>query len=400
MTPVAGGRARALRAGRARAVVIACAAAMFFVQAVVFAGMGLMLYAIAGARGWSGATAGAGFTVVIAGACLGATLAVAATRHLGAARTIPLGLALTGIGVALPAVSSGMQAFWAGTCLAGIGFSFAAQTPGVYLIAGWLEARADRTIGLYLMVGMLGNAVGPPLAQALIGAIGWRGYALAVLGAGLTLALATGAALREPPRGPAPEHHPAIATVLRTRTFAVLAAAVVVSQLCLNTVFSVSPPHLAAHGIDPAGAARFLGVAGIAATAITGASGFLTGLVPARRMLLAALLACGGGMVLLAAAEALPLAAVLLGGGVGAATLAVTLEMVAVFGREGGAAGNGAVWTLAGLAAFGPVLGGVSADGLGSFAPALVGLGLLVVPVAVGCLWLPKGQKPKLIPGV
>jgi len=80
----------------------------------------------------------------------------------------------------------------------------------------------------------------------------------------------------------------------------------------------------------------------------------------------------------------------LLGAGVGGATLAVTLLLVRYFGPTGGSASLGAIWTLAGLASVGPWVSGLVADATGSYAPAILGFGIAVLPIAAISLALPR----------
>jgi cyanate permease len=367
---------------------------MVFAQGTVFASLGISLFAMAGSLHWSSAQAGGAFTLVVIGACVGAPMPVFLMRRIGARWTLALGSAVLGAAFLLASATRDLATMYAATALAGVGFSLAANTPGIYLIAGWSRARAPRMIGLYLMLGMLGNAVGPPIAQAMCaGAGGWRFYWQAMALAGLLMAGACAWLLREPP---APAHDaPAVAAgpgywqIVAAWPFVVMALGMVVTQACVVTVASVIAAHFAHRGWSADYAAWMLGLQGLIGALATGASGFLTRHFPPKRMLAAALVLEAIGMLLLAVAHG-PLAlwgfALTFGIGSCVVLLAVAVLLVRYFGDVGGTTGLATIWTLAGAAAIGPWMAGLVADAIGSFAPALAGLGLLLVPIALGTL--------------
>ncbi len=373
-------------------------ALMIFAQGTVFAALGVVLFAMAQNLGWSAAQAGAGFTLVVFGACVAALLAAVAMRRIGARWTLALGGFVLAVAFWIASLTQHIATLYAAAALAGIGFSLSANTPGIYLIAGWAGGRAPRMIGLYLMFGMFGNAIGPPLAQALCGgAGGWRFYWRAMAMVALILTAACMLLLREPPHAvetpptPAIGDHPArplgpgIRQILTAPAFVVMALAMVATQACVVTVASVTTAHFAGHGWPATYAAWMLGVQGLAGALATGASGFLTRQFPPERMLTMSLALTAVGMVLLAIARSSLSAygfALTFGIGSCVVTLAVAILLVRYFGHAGGATGLAMIWTLAGGAAIGPWLAGRVADSVGSFGPALAGLGLMLIPIA------------------
>ena len=382
---------------RETAVVAAVCAAMIFVQAVVFAAQGLLLFAAASELGWSGSQAGAGFTAVILGAGAGAMMPILSIPRIGASGTLITGLGIVCGAFLILSVTKGLGALYCAMFLAGIGFSLAANTCGIYLISGWAGSRASRTIGIYMMIGMLGNAVAPPTAQTLISDVGWRGYALEVAVMAGVMAAVCALCLREPPseRSVANDEGwlTGIGRVLRSPVFLLLATAIVATQTAIVTVTSVAPAHLANMGLSNAVAARELSLFGISAMVVTGLASFISHIVRPRQLIIVSLLLTAGGMAIFAITAWVPglhLFAVLLGAGTGGATLAVTWALVEQFGAEEGSASLGAVWTLAVLAAVGPWIAGLVADATGSYAPALAGIGVLMLPIALACLWLPR----------
>lgn len=385
------------RVGREYAVFAATSLALILAQSITFASFGIVLFAMSASHGWSASDAGFAYTIVIAGACVAAPLPVMLIRWIGGALTIVLGQVVLCAAFAILYAASGLGQIYLAALLSGIGFSLSANTPGVYLLSGWAGVRASRLIGSYMMIGMLGNAVGPPAAQALIDGLGWRGYSAVASLAAAAVALLCWLSLREPPL-------PDIATgvrppwrdlgrVLRSPIFLTLAAAIVVSQATIVTVASIAPAHLARQGLSAAFTARTLGIEGIASALATGLMGYAVRFVAARRVLPIALVLGAAGMVILAVSRdpvALLAFAILVGASVGGVTLAVTLLLVRYFGSVQGASALGAVWTLAGLAAAGPWVAGLVADSVGSYAPALVGIGMILLPIALcGLLLLP-----------
>jgi hypothetical protein len=108
-------------------------------------------------------------------------------------------------------------------------------------------------------------------------------------------------------------------------------------------------------------------------------------------MLVAGLVVQAIGMVLLASPAgngSLYAFALSFGIGWSVTCLAVTVLLVEYFGDLGGTTALATIWTLAGAAAAGPWAAGLVADAGGSFRPALIGLGLLLVPIALATPFL------------
>ena len=383
------------RRGRELAIVAATSLALIFAQSIVFASFGLALFAIGPDLGLSASNGGFAYTIVVVGACIAAPMPMALIRWIGGGLTIVLGQAVLCGAFLILSAAQGPGQVYAAALLGGIGFSLSGNSPAVYLLSSWGGARAARWIGTYMMIGTLGNAVGPPAAQALIAGFGWRGYAVAVALIAAGMAGLCRLCLREPPLGESGGGGRSslreLGAVLRSPIFLTLAAAVVASQMCIITVASIAPAYLAAQGQAPAFAARLLGIEGLASALATGLLGYAVQIVPARHLLPVALLAGAAGLAILTSSRDAALLtgfAVLVGASVGGVTLAVTLLLVRYFGPVQGAASLGAVWTLAGLAAFGPWVAGIIADGSGSYAPAFSGIALLLLPVAAGSVLL------------
>jgi cyanate permease len=73
--------------------------------------------------------------------------------------------------------------------------------------------------------------------------------------------------------------------------------------------------------------------------------------------------------------------------------LAVTVLLVRYFGQKTGVAALAAIFMLAGAAAVGPAIAGSVADATGSFAPALAGLALVMLPIALAVFIMPAARR-------
>ena len=143
-------------------------------------------------------------TVLAVGAILGvyyytysimSLVAGAALDHLGAKRTVPIGVAILGIGCLLFSASS-VLAGNTGRLLQGAGSAFA-FTGAVYLAARGFPARYLATaIGATQCVGMLGGSVGPlaigPMIEHGVGVhVVWVGFGVLILANAALLFVAT-----------------------------------------------------------------------------------------------------------------------------------------------------------------------------------------------------------------
>ena len=213
-------------------------------------------------------------------------------------------------------------------------------------------------IGLYLTIGTLGGAAGPPLVQALVAAGGWRFYWLAAAAIAVLLAVfCCATVIREPPamtthlEASAQSGFPTARAALLSIDFAVIAAAMLITQLCLLTISGIAPAHLAALKWQPEMAARFLGAQGFIGAIGTAGAGWCADRIHPRTMQAASLLALAAGVALLAyAGNALMLAAACFCFGLGwsVACVAITLYLIRLFGQRSGTTALSAIWMLSG----------------------------------------------------
>jgi predicted MFS family arabinose efflux permease len=250
-------------------------------------------------------------------------------------------------------------------------------------------------IGLYLTIGTLGGAFGPPVVQALAATGGWRFYWLAMAAIAAALAAFCAAMIREPPTSsshpdaPVPESFPSARETLLSAHFAVIAAAMIITQLCLLTVSGVAPAHLAALKWPVDAGSQFLGAEGLIGTVGTACAGWFAHRVHPRTMQAGSLVALAAGVALLAHATsplALAGASIAFGLGWSVACVAITLYLIRLFGPSSGTTALSAIWTLSGLATAGPWAAGLWADRAGGFTQplwALAVLPLLLVPATL-----------------
>ena len=390
---------------------VAAAAILVFGTATTFSTMGIVLFAMLREFGWSQAVAGGAFTALIVTCCIAHLLPVPMIARLGARWTIVSGGIVLAVAFLLAFFTRNVLTFYVAAGILGIGFSLVANTPGIYLITGWFGARAPRMIGLYMMIGTLGGAIGPPVAQALVSSSGgWRLYWLAMTVTALALSALCALVIVEPapaaheaaPTGPISADNWSYRETLRAPQFIVIALAMVATQTCLITVSGVTPAHFARLGWPVAFAAQILGLQGFVGTISTGISGWLTERFDPKAMLVFGLLSEGLGVALLAFANNIWIAYAfvpIFGIGWSVSCLAVTVLLVRYFGQKTGVAALAAIFMLAGAAAIGPAIAGTVADLTGSFSPALSGLALVLLPIGAAVFLMPPARRAQLPPG-
>jgi MFS family permease len=388
----------AILARRAMLVLIAASTILFFGQGTTFSSMGIALFAMVAEFHWSEAGAGGAF-LALGLICAATSLApMLLIPRIGGRWTMVAGALILAAGFLLAAATENLPTFYVAAGLFGLAFSLVANATGTYLVATWFGARSPRMIGIYLMVGSLGGAVGPPVTSALIATGGgWRFYWLAMAGAALVLAAMCAGFIREAPSAEVPgpagglsDHAPRTTEwgfrgFLRTPQFAVAALAMVATQACVIMVSSVAAPHMVQLGWSEGFAADLLGLQGLVGTAATGVAGWLTERRDPKLALAAGLLAEALGMLLLAYAHGLLISyafVVAFGIGWGVASLAVTVLLIRYFGDIAGTAALSTIWLFAGASTASPYVAGKIDDLTGSFVPALTGLGLALLPIA------------------
>jgi MFS family permease len=382
----------------------AVSAIFLFAGATTFNSLGVALFAMQAEFHWSEAEAGGGFLALGLSCCCLSMVSVALLARIGGRWTCVAGCLALCTGFLVAAATTNLVTIYAAAVILGLGYTLCANTPGIFLVAGWFGTRAPRMIGLYLTIGTLGGAIGPPAVQFLAAYGGWRFYWLVMAAIAAGLAAFCAMAIREPPPAvahpdaPAAEIFPGARATLLSVHFRVIAAAMVITQLALLTVSGVAPAHLVAMHWPEGAGAQFLGAQGLIGTLGTGCAGWCAHRVHPRTMQAASLVALGSGVGLLAHATSTPvLAAACLAFGLGwsVACVAITLYLIRLFGPRSGTTALSAVWTLSGFATAGPWAAGLWADRAGGFSQPLWVLAVLPLLLVPATLQLTKTLRHK-----
>jgi len=285
--------------------------------------------------------------------------------------------------------------------LMGLGFALLATVPGTYLLTR-LYINPSFAFGLYFTVGGLGGVAGPIL-YLWVAAISqdWRAYwlvsLLLVLLAGLLSAVLVDVKtdLHQEADKSAGSDDWTVKAALRTRQFAILAAAYSIFLFVGITVNAVSVAHLMNHGITAALAGGMMSAEALINAGARLAGGVLVRWIGAKILLLLSLAMLVIGLLALSAAHGLPLMlvyAVGIGVGYGLTFFASTILLLDYFGRGPNLELFAIVNLISVVGSGGPAFAGFVADHTGSFVPAftiLEGLVLLVL-IAVAVMHRPQ----------
>ena len=199
----------------------------------------------------------------------------------GARRLAVVGMALTGMGLALASAARNLTevylAYGLGVGL-GVGCSY---VPALGAVQRWFARRRGFASGLAVSGIGVGTLVMPPLASLLIAALGWReaylgiGAGAAVLGAGMALLIESDPHDRglgpdgDPPPSGAQSSQPAGASVpeaIRSRRFVGLYAACLICSFGLFVPFVHLVPYALDHAVQPSLAVLLLAGIGVGST--------------------------------------------------------------------------------------------------------------------------------------
>lgn len=384
---------------------------LFLITAATYSSLGVVLPAMVRELDWSWSQAGLGFTLM--GAATGASSWFPATliRRVGLRATLAAGSVVMVAGLVGFAHAESVAAYLVGAVLCGVGFQLMALIPGTHAL-GLLFERKALAFGLYFTIGSLGSVVGPLMAEALAGPNGqdWRGYwliqaALAAL-AGLAGILAVGRVRQAEPAPPPATTAPAaparaadftVAQALRTPQFYVLLAAYFTHLLAVSVAASISVAHLTEKGVTAATAGLLLSLEGLITTLARLGGGLIGDRVSPKLLLVVGQAALAIGCIALGYGEGFPaqmLYAFGIGLGFGLTVLAVTLLLLDYYGPRNNLEIFALTCLVGAVSAVGSLVAGVVRDYLGSFAPALYGMGLLIAVVAVACALMRPPQRP------
>lgn len=200
----------------------------------------------------------------------------------GARRLAVLGMVLTGAGLALAGAARSLTEVYLAYGL-GVGLGVGcAYVPVLGAVQRWFVRRRGFASGLAVSGIGVGTLVMPPLATALIAALGWReaylvlGGLAALLGAGMALLVEDDPRARglgpdgDPPAPDARLARPegaSIGDAVRSRPFIGLYAACLACSLGVFVPFVHLVPYAVDHGVAPGAAILLLGAIGLGSTA-------------------------------------------------------------------------------------------------------------------------------------
>ncbi len=266
-------------------------------------------------------------------------------------------------------------------------------------VATWFTARRGLALAVMMCGGAIGALVLPPLAQALVDALGWRRtyvvLGAAVLAIGLPNVLTL---IRERPHESAGTRPAATGATVRTAVatypFWLLVAVLFVSSIAQNGALAHLPALLNDRGVGAGGAAAALSTMGAASLLGRLSTGWFLDRYWAAYVSCALLAMAAGGVLLLASAQTLTqgvAAAALIGFGMGGEADVTPYLLARYYGLRSFATLYGWTWTAYAIAgAVGPVLMGRAFDLQGSYANLLAWMALGTALTGVLMLTLPR----------
>lgn len=389
-------------------VMLAASLAFFFVTATTFTSLGYVLYTMVAELGWSKASAGLSFSLLGLTCGLASPLPPLLMKTIGTRWTMVAGCLVLAAGFLLASVITDLNFFFVATALMGIGFTLAAPSPAVYLLATWFPRTSARMIGFYFMIGSSGGIAGPLIVGTIVGLTGdWRLHWLVMAICSTLLAVICFVCVRDAVKvenvdqvkeaggqgeKPAASGTWTVRKALRTPTFLVLAAVMTVVQMVVTSTHSILVAHIANLGEGAAPGAIAMSLLAFAGTGAKGVTGAVCERFDPRHILVF-------GLVLQAVAMAIlwstPLvlvacaAAALFGTGWGMAWLSAHVLILRYFGAAIAGDMVAMATTATTLAVFGPVGAGRIADVTGSYAPAMLVFSLLLAATtAIAVLFL------------
>jgi MFS family permease len=387
-------------------VVVACGVGAFFAT-IPLTTFAVFLQPLSDQFSWSREAVSSAFGTLTLLAAVSAPWLGGVLDRFGVRRVVVTCLAVSGCGVAsLSLLTPSLVHLWLVFGVLGLVTMGASPIAYSRAIFEWFTALRGRALGVMLAGASLSGIALPPIAQALIPEWGWR-VAWLVLGLG-TLTIALPGALvfiRERPSSLAPRgvrvQDVPVAAALRSRLFWTLLAVVFCGTIATNGALVHLVALLSDRGVPADQAA-------LAPSAMAGASlvgrvvtGWLLDRFAAARVSVVLLVVAATGTFALSVADSFAvglIASIGLGFGSGGETDIVPYLVARHFGLRSLSTLYGFNWTAWGLAGVaGPILLGRAFDLTGSYALALVQLGVITL-VAAGLMLtfprLPPGESP------
>jgi MFS family permease len=266
-------------------------------------------------------------------------------------------------------------------------------------ISTWFNERRGFAFAVLMTGGAMGGVVWPPIAQALIANLGWRGAfaALGTLALAIALPMVLSSVRERAAAGESDARGAAGASVregLQSRAFWIVVAMLFLVSLGQNGAIMHLSAMLTDHGVPAGGAA--LGVSALGAATLIGrlGTGWLLDRFFAPHVAMFLLGASALGIFLLGHAHSLAAgmtAAALIGAGMGGEADITPYLLSRYFGLKSFSTLYGFSWTAYAIAAaIGPVLMGKAFDASSSYESVLWKLGLLTAIAAWLMVFLPR----------
>ncbi|WP_181785262.1 MFS transporter [Streptomyces phytophilus] len=225
---------------------------------------------ITAATGWSPAATTAAFSAALLVSALAGIRIGRILDARGPRGVMTLGSAAAVTSLAVIATAPNLPQFVAGWLLAGLAMAATFYQPAFAALTRWYAPDHVRALTAVTLAGGLASTVFAPLTAQLADHFSWRHsyLILAAVLAALTLP-AHALALRGPwpPAPPAPTAGPTTSTsIARSRTFALLAAALTLSAFAMYAVVVTVVPLLLERGYTTGQAAWALGLGGLGQT--------------------------------------------------------------------------------------------------------------------------------------
>lgn len=400
-------------------IVASTATILFIASGAFFYGFGALFNSLLAEFGWKRSVISLGFSLRAEVGGIAAPLVGFLVDRVGARRLMVVGVTLVGLGfLALSRINS-LWSFFGAVTLIALGMSAAGGTVATVTVAHWFERKRGRALSLlYTGSGCAGAMV--LLLTWLISAYGWRSAlvitAFIIWGVCLPLALTVRNQPEEygllpdgvapPPRPGPPGETPLaaaaaggvspaarglpLAQALRSPAFWLMAIAVSLAQLSVNSILVHQFPYLTGLGFSEGVAA--LTVTGVAFISLTGrlGLGLLSDFVDKRKLLAVALLLQAAGVFVLAGAHSgwqIILFLFIFSPGFGGTVPLRAALQAEYFGRRSFGAILGSMETIRTLGTVvGPVLVGGMFDIMGTYRPAFLlvaSLTLLAIPLVL-----------------
>jgi predicted MFS family arabinose efflux permease len=293
--------------------------------------------------------------------------------------------------------------FYATFFVLGIVGNGTAQLAYSRAVTTWFRERRGAAFAVLMTGSAMGAMIWPPIAQALIGAFGWRNTTV-ILGAvvllvGWPLAMRVrerpGALLEsESDRSSVTISGATAGEGLRSRIFWIIAAVLFCGSISQNGAITHISAMLTDRGVSSGGAAFAASAIGGAALIGRWVTGWLLDRFFAPRVATALLLIAALGALILAVAHSTPmgvLGASLIGIGMGGEADVTPWLLAKYFGLRSFATLYALTWTVYAIAgAIGPVIMGKAFDATGSYEALLIELAALTAASAGLLFFMPR----------